>query len=312
LPTPPPITPIPPAREPNWLSVAFPKPGQSISLDYYNDRSHWRVGVVVVANTPASVCFDVWASGLIERGDYWNADDVVSRTEAIVDGINREVIDSTVADGKVAHGITLPGGPTPQASVGGPYGWCVSAPLAAGLHKAEVRFNKSSGEVISFAWTFTLMEGDTPTPTPLPTPSHVDRTGALPDYLRLAYPAPGTSVTPKQAMEDWKDFLNTTIQSEYYPDNPNSTPVCVALKMPDIEESGTLPQRDNERIFLQVDGKVFSWYPVNWFPYYDSSTRAQCIEFDDRKPGEHVAALYVDFFDAEILVYSWSFSLQNP
>jgi len=53
------------------------------------------------------------------------------------------------------------------ASVSGPYSWCVHAPLAAGLHKVQVSFEKSSGEIVEFSWTFTLVDEPMLTPTPL-------------------------------------------------------------------------------------------------------------------------------------------------
>jgi hypothetical protein len=327
LPTPPPITPLPSSREPDWLSIAFPKPGQTISLEQYNDPNFWRAGGVVATLSPATICFDISARWLLEKGDFWNAKDVVQRTTVLVDDLPRGVVTGTLASGMVAYIMGLPpvilptGAPTPLATqvplltaTGGPYGWCVSAPLTAGLHRAEVRFQRSSGKIQSFAWTFTLTAGEVPTPTALPTPAQIDAIGALPEYLKLVYPLPGISTTFQQAKDGWREYFNKNARSEYRPTTPSALPVCVAFEMTTLERFGTLPKEENERIYLQIDDTLLHWEDWLWFPANErgSSVRVQCAEWNTPILGDHVVTLYADFFNAPMLIYSWKFSIHEP
>ena len=95
---------------------------------------------------------------LLEDGDDWDAGDVVGRTTIEVDGVPREVV-GHIEDYIVAHEIRVEddeGNLIKAAKVGGPYRWCVSAPLSTGLHRVDVHFEKSDAEMVSFAWTFEL------------------------------------------------------------------------------------------------------------------------------------------------------------
>jgi len=88
----------------------------------------------------------------------------------------------------------------------------------------------------------------------------------------------------------------------FRPSSFDMQPVCVNLNIGKLAKMGTLPKEVGERIFLQVDGQVYAWSSPFW--------GEGCIEFPI-SPGEHVAAVYVDFFGPEILVYSWSFVLRD-
>lgn len=163
LPTPPSLTPIVKAYPPDWLEIESPEPGGFTQLSDY-PAGVGRVGVGSAA--PIPICIYIFAGGLIVPGDHWDATDVIARTEALVDEQRREFSDRHWSDERYLFSLGPIG--KPVASVGGPFGRCLFELLGVGLHKVEIRFNKSTGEQVSFAWTFTVLDGAIPTATPYP------------------------------------------------------------------------------------------------------------------------------------------------
>lgn len=168
-------TPLPPEPLPAFLVEVFPEPAAVLSLDEYSGPG-WRPGRPGVQEVPSSVCVEVDASALLARGDFWEAADVQNRTTVYVDGGRvysggRQELITAFVDHMLLHTLVEPAGDpsgTVVASVGGPYHLCVYAPLPAGVHRVDVSFEKSSGEVVSYAWTFELLAAPRPLHTPLP------------------------------------------------------------------------------------------------------------------------------------------------
>lgn len=154
----PPIPPIPPEPLPDFLPEVFPEPGAILSLDEYNDPT-WRPGRPLAEEAPGAVCVQVDGSALFEEGDFWEFADVNERTTILVDGQAGGEIVSFASLLLSYKRMDPPDNPFGKvlASVGGPYHWCISAPLIVGIHRVDVSFEKSSGEVVPFAWTFELV-----------------------------------------------------------------------------------------------------------------------------------------------------------
>jgi hypothetical protein len=169
-------TPLPPEPLPAFLLEVFPQPAAVLSLAEYTDPG-WRPGRPSEQQVPQSVCVEIEASKLLARGDFWKAADVQERTRVLVDaGREYQELVTAFVDQEVLHTLFVPPDDpagTVVASVGGPYHLCVHAPLPAGMHRVDVHFEKSSGEVVSYAWTFELLAA----PRSLHTPSsHAEAT----------------------------------------------------------------------------------------------------------------------------------------
>jgi Tol biopolymer transport system component len=165
----PPQTPLPSEPLPAFLLQVFPEAAAVLSLEEYTDPA-WRPGRPSSQEVPLSVCVEVEASSLLERGDFWEATTIQERTAVRVDGRRQELITAFV-DHMLLHTIVDPADDpsgTVVASVGGPYHFCFYVPLTADVHRVDVSFKKSTGEVVSYAWTFELFDGPRPLHTPLP------------------------------------------------------------------------------------------------------------------------------------------------
>jgi len=314
------ITPIPPSLEPEWLTVLYPKPGQIVSTKEYNDaKRQTHSGSLSAPQIPSSVCIEIWAENLIEAGDDWELGDVISRTTMMVDGIQRK------QGGEAYDGIVLntlmDGEGNELARVGGPYSWCVSAPVDAGVHLVEISFEKSSGTNETFSWTFTIVDGPIPTRTPLPEASIVDWSGSLPEYIAGVYPFPGENVIRPLNLEnriDLDEVWSTLLVPDdewraTFPTGSNQQPICFALRFDELQELGELPDSRDwpDRIHFEVDGiRAEDWlYPSNQHYYKDGWISAHCIEIP-ADVGKHTATLYIDPFDTDLFIYSWGFTIE--
>lgn len=292
-----PITPISPGALPAFLVDVYPDQGAIVSIDNYS----------------AEVCVQVNACKLLREGDFWEFEDVYTRTTILVDNqpIGERV--GYVSDYIVGCYMEDSQG-NELARAGGPYEWCVcAAPIAVGVHRVDMSFERSNGEIVSFAWTFELVSGPVPTPTPLPAPLEVDRIGHLPEDVKAVFPLPGEMFLPPQYMEGWSDLLEGREMPPVRLTGPGMRPVCVALAYSELLELGTLPSGNHfyDRIYLTVDGgDPGDWlYPMSGHPI-PGWTVSQCIE-TALSPGEHIATLYVDPFDADLVVYSWAFTIEK-
>jgi hypothetical protein len=155
----PPQTPLPPEPLLSFLLEVFPQPAAVLWPDEYTDPG-WRPGRPSEQQVPQSVCVEIEASSLLARGDFWDAADIQERTTVLIDGGRefQEMVTAFVSQG-VPHTVMDPAGDPAGAvvaSVGGPYHVCIYAPVQAGVHRVDVAFEKSSGQVVSYAWTFEL------------------------------------------------------------------------------------------------------------------------------------------------------------
>ncbi len=308
--TPLPITPIPPAMEPDWLTVLYPKPGQVVLLEDYLSSSHTSNsgGFASVPEVPSAICVDIWASQLFGEGDFWDMGDVTERTLVVVDGFQRQ------SEGMGFDGINLTTIEDSEGNVlgevGGPYAFCFPALLGVGTHQVDLSFRKSFGMTPVYSWTFEIVLDAIPTSTPLPTPSAIDSQGNLPDYLQAVYPQPGQQLSLNEPEGDaiWRGLM-------YYQSLPEGHQnICFAFRESALHALGSLPSDSSEwpdRIYIQVDKQIQSrWnFPTNWDWEEDWGWVQLFCAPALLPPGEHIATIYIHPFDSNIVSYSWSFTL---
>ncbi len=156
-----PQTPITPTPEPEWLTVTYPRPGKIILLEDFEVKKG-------MYDLSCRICVEIDASILLEVGNFWEGQDVINRTTFLVDGVRHFLTPQEAGsyyDLLMPHSIRK--GNQKVAEVGGPYGFCISKRLRAGIHKVDVSFNKDSGTTPIYSWTFEIVES-LPTATPLP------------------------------------------------------------------------------------------------------------------------------------------------
>lgn len=274
----------------------FPRPGTIVSLKEYKDQ----------------VCVTINALQVLEPGDFWEFDDVIRRTTIQVDNQTRQAALDSKEDFIVLGVMRNPQGET-IASVGGPYKWCVSAKLSAGIHRVAVTFEKTSGEKASAAWTFELVSGPKPSATPPPTPqaAQIHRKVWFPDFIHDVFPAPGMIPPTEMNAERWTDLLNELHMPTMIITDPDILPVCVALSIPELNKLGRLPtwgsEAFNERFYLQVNGQIVSWQKSI---QSHGSTVSWCA-LAKNSPGEHIVTLYIVTYDDMIHSYSWAFQIEE-
>lgn len=292
------VTPISPRVLPYFLEEVYPDQGSIVSTDDYTGK----------------VCVQLDACDLVLEGDIWDFDEVITRTAILVD-------DQPTGELLEAYAYLVGCATTDEqgnilSRAGGPYNWCVcAAPIATGLHRADMSFERSNDEVLSFAWTFELVSGPVPTPTPLPGAVEVDRIGHLPDYVQAVYPSPGEEIRTSPSGGEWQEVLDDMgMPDMVQPTSPNRIPVCFALAYHEVLELGALPAQYNflDRIYFTVEGIALgeSLYSSPYNRSLGMETSPQCFEIP-LIPGEYVATAYVDPYDTDLAFYSWAFTIAD-
>ena len=136
---------------PRFLEHVSPEPESTLRAFDYEGRS-----IVVVR-------FVIRTEEIVEPGDFFDVDDVLERGTLLLNGRTPE----TVSLGEQKHimaevqlakivmpdkeGNTIASWPGPLASR------CWFVPLEPGKHEATVRVHKTSGAVLEYTWTFTIV-----------------------------------------------------------------------------------------------------------------------------------------------------------
>jgi len=299
--SPTPITPLQPSPLPGFLADIYPKQGAILPVAEYITGPK-DVALESSVETSA-VCVLINGSRLIDIGDFWEFDDVYERTTILIDN---QLADKWLGEFDYIGYISMTDEKDNEvASVGGPYQWCVSTPSSVGVHQVDVNFEKSNGEIVSYAWTFELINGPMPTPS-LSTSVPVDRKGQFPDFLINVYPSPGARIT-KEERQVWAESpYSHLIRS------PEVKPICITVDEDKVTELGTLAGEGEffgalfNRIYIQVDGNMLQ----KGYIYGDEIGLNHCTTFVSSQK-EHIATVYVDPFDAEIVAYSWTFTIEE-
>ena len=301
---------IPVGPEPAWLTVLHPVPGQILSVvDYQTAQYETHRSGLGVSAVPESVCVQVSARSLLTPGDTWYDGEVIARTEISVNGIRRDITGEIYSGLSVGSIFDEAG--TPIASVSGPTVICAAATLTPGLHKADISFEKSDGEVEVFAWTFTIIEGPVPTITPFPTSIVPDKLGNFPEFIRTVFPFPGSTVPMPPQHPEWYD-LNSVFRLR---EEAQSDKFCIAVFTDRLKQLGISADTNlqwPERVKTFVDGLIVT-----------NSQSIHQIQFWEEEPintfcyhvplsvGSHSATVLVEPFEQPSTAYSWSFEVNE-
>ncbi|HEX2998011.1 MAG TPA: hypothetical protein VHP14_24515 [Anaerolineales bacterium] len=286
---------VPPAAEPLWLSILYPERAQIVLQSEYDQD--------IGFNTKSSICVEVAAQHLVEAGDYWEAEDVVERTVILVDGVQR-YHSGGIRDYIV--GFYFDG----DRDVGGPYAFCMSAPVGAGIHRVDLSFKKSSGMTPVFSWSFEIVENSIPTATPLPAPGFTDERGNLPPYLRAVYPRPGQIVSLEK-------YVITVPEDKGIWDfsHLNEKAICFVFNIDKLKEVGSLPSDTEDwasRIYVKIDGSLLeNWthlYSYTGFSEDKELFQTHCVP-GVSTPGHHSVTIYIYPYDKDLVMYSWGFMI---
>lgn len=299
---------VPPAVEPPWLSILYPERAQIVSQSEYDQD--------IGFGTKSAICVEIAAQNLVEAGDYWEAGDVIERTVVFVDGVQR-YHSGGVKDYIV--GFYFDG----DRDVGGPYAFCMSAPVGVGIHRVDINFKKSSGMTATFSWSFEIVENSIPTSTPLPEPTKIDKQGKLPPYLRAVYPAPGQMVSLEKyveiAPEDtqiWESNLLNKFNQSWTSDLLDKKPICIAFRTDELKVLGSLPTDHDDwpsRIYIKIDNELRENWLGTLTIFYenrdpDLPIQTSCLP-GELPPGDHTVTLYIHPYNEELVMYSWGFTI---
>lgn len=138
---------------PRFLEQVSPEPESTLSsLEYDEGQS--------------TVCVVFVVEEILEPGDFFHAEDVVERLALLIDGHTAEDLatgkkdykdycTSNIQMSKIMlldkEGNVIASGPGPLGSR------CWSIALEPGKHEATVRVHKTSGAVLEYTWTFTVV-----------------------------------------------------------------------------------------------------------------------------------------------------------
>ena len=138
---------------PRFLEQVLPEPESTLSLLEYDERQ-------------GTVCIVFVVEEILEPGDFFHAEDVIERLALWIDGHTSEELaigkkdyedycTSNIQMAKIMlfddDGNVIASGPGPLGSR------CWSIALDPGKHKATVRVHKTSGAILEYTWTFTLV-----------------------------------------------------------------------------------------------------------------------------------------------------------
>jgi hypothetical protein len=281
------MTPINPSNPPSWLLVNHPTQGQAMSLADY----------ITFQGGPSSICIEVSPLRVDPIDPYsWTADKAVERTIVLVDVIQR---------------YKLPTSPVWDLMMtGGPYNFCVYAPVTPGLHKVDVSFKTSAGWMDTFSWTFEVFGGTTPSPTPLPTPVEIDREKHFPSFLRAVYPNPGQVVSLAKYVSVEHDDQRVWTwdgQSNDFIEKMQGT-ICLAFNERELDQLGVLDW--STRAYVQVDGNVINgWRGPNIFMQLDQDHLEIGCPPAQLDVGTHTISLYMYPYGRGLTSYSWEFTI---
>lgn len=138
---------------PRFLEQVSPEPESTLSSLEHDERQ-------------STVCVVFVVEEILEPGDFFHAEDVVERLALLIDGHTAEDLatgkkdykdycTSNIQMSKIMlldkEGNVIASGPGPLGSR------CWSIALEPGKHEATVRVHKTSGAVLEYTWTFTVV-----------------------------------------------------------------------------------------------------------------------------------------------------------
>lgn len=143
---------------PQFLGVVIPGPGESNSLEEYNNLAStlgWNA-------TEPAVCFSVQPSWVMESGDIFASADqwLLDRVHIVIDDTAIIRYHSLLLTDSVGLQATeqSTGKIAWKAPDGSPLRVCYALPLEVGVHTATIVIEKTSGEQVTYTWQFRITE----------------------------------------------------------------------------------------------------------------------------------------------------------
>ena len=137
-------------RLPDYLSDVWPKPESTVSLEDYN--ASLREGPIEVGSTGIGVVF--WTDRIATRDKDIDVN-WFTRCSLFVDGV------SASSEGLAEDGALLIESKDAQGQLlsrtSGPYFRAWFVPLEVGTHTATFRLQRTTGEVLEYSWSFTVV-----------------------------------------------------------------------------------------------------------------------------------------------------------
>ena len=300
------LWPFMPAIETVALSASAPAitvdplPGDILAVDEFLEP-----------NEQKTICVRLNAEEILEPGDSFSTEELLSRFSLTVDGksITKEpwilIADTFGYDGPIDPET---GQPEYRVPPGTPPEFCYAVVLEPGVHEAVFRARKTSGAEKHFTWSFTLTDQ-----------IFVVAKG-LPPFLFFTHPAPGSILT----VEEYEAYNHLLSAGE-----PS---VCLMISPYYLMEPGDklAPDEFVARLSLQIDGQLAEMSyldsPEN-SGFYDAAPDPQTGEppFQvslglpqticygaNLSPGLHEATLTYRKSSGDEARYDWPFILADP
>lgn len=136
------------------FGLLVPDPQEVITLETYRNGYHYPSDAhPSPGGAKSSICAHIDPSPLLEPGD---DEYPASRVNVLVDGAEVDMFDAYF---RMAGQLVLfDDAGQIVATAGGPLVLCWAASLGSGIHTATITAQKTSGETMSYSWSFELTD----------------------------------------------------------------------------------------------------------------------------------------------------------
>ena len=150
---------IMPEATPDYIYMLWPEPS-SIELKSNYENFSWY------DNKQPSICAEFETIALLEKGDFLSYEQLSKRFSLQVDGKIINQPSYTFTHDTEGFDLVDPKTKEPlyHSPAGSPHFICFAVELSEGLHSATLVARKTSGDTLTYSWSFVLVDG-TPTPT---------------------------------------------------------------------------------------------------------------------------------------------------
>nr|HID14846.1 hypothetical protein [Anaerolineae bacterium] len=266
-----------PAELPAFLSHVEPKPGAQVLEGVLSGSGVWAI---------------LQLEEIAEPGETLGVEEMQERVEFLMDG---EVLDAEVKRGR------KPG--AAEVEIVGNFD------LSAGEHEATVRVRRTSGEVLEYSWTFTILDVETTMPD-------------LPEGFRFVRPLPDSTITLQAYREEQ---LVPFYQAPAFADLRGG--VCVGVLTIEIVETGEnldCASLSRKYPFVALDGVPpgkYAWIEErcageivivteNGVRTTGPGSHYKCWKIE-LSPGEHEATIELRKASGEVIEYTWRFTITS-
>lgn len=136
---------------PEYLKSVWPSPEEVVSIQSYNDS------LMIQSPHSRGIGVELWADKVNEHVDE-EEKTIIQRSSLIVDGNNLSEETLRIADGLIRKNIYDDQGNLLYTIDVGPYYLSWGPVLGLGIHEAKFTVMKNSGEMLEYAWRFTIVD----------------------------------------------------------------------------------------------------------------------------------------------------------